>query len=124
MNLLAFREKEVKKAKPRKYRGMFEVLSPEKARQLGKSIGLNNLRICKSQMELILEQVSGGVSVPIGIPHKSQMLYETFRNSVRGQFGNKVIFWCQVWSVDGVIVYGQATECNLTFVRGELHIVW
>ena len=43
---------------------------------------------------------------------------ETTQNSVKGQVRYKV------WSVGVVIVYGQVTECHLTFVRGKLHIVW
>ena len=43
---------------------------------------------------------------------------ETTQNSVKGRVRYKV------WSVGVVIVYGQVTECQTTFVRGKHHIVW
>ena len=40
------------------------------------------------------------------------------------QFGNKFASWCNVWSIEGVIVYGHVPECHVTFGRGRLHNVW
>ena len=40
------------------------------------------------------------------------------------QFGNKLANWCNVWSIEGVIVYGHVPECHVTFKRGRLHNVW
>ena len=55
---------------------------------------------------------------PVGMPDPSQMFY-----------GNHSKFGKRSSSVQSlisrgliVIVYGQATECYLTFVRGKLHI--
>ena len=40
------------------------------------------------------------------------------------QFGNKFANWYNVWSIEGVIVYGHVPECHVTFGRGRLHNVW
>ena len=40
------------------------------------------------------------------------------------QFGNKCANWCNVRSIEGVIVYGHVPECHVTFGRGRLHNVW
>ena len=40
------------------------------------------------------------------------------------KFGNKVMVGLTVWSMEGVIVYGQASEIHSTFMKGELHFVW
>ena len=40
------------------------------------------------------------------------------------QFGNKFAHWCNVWSIEGVIVYGHVPECHVTLGRGRLHNVW
>ena len=40
------------------------------------------------------------------------------------QFGNKFANWCNVWSIEGVIVYGHVPECHVTFGKGRLHNVW
>ena len=40
------------------------------------------------------------------------------------KFGNKVANWCNIWSIEGVIVYGHVPECHVTFGRGRLHNVW
>ena len=37
------------------------------------------------------------------------------------QFGNKFANWWNVWSVDGVIVYGHVPECHVPFWRGRVH---
>ena len=34
------------------------------------------------------------------------------------------MIWLKVWSAEGFIVYGQASEFHLLFAKGELHIVW
>ena len=39
------------------------------------------------------------------------------------QFGNKFANWCNVLSIEGVIVYGHVPECHVTFGRGRLHNV-
>ena len=44
-----------------------------------------------------------------------------FDNKVK--FGNKVANWCNILSVEGVIVYGHVPECHLTFGRGRLNNV-
>ena len=43
---------------------------------------------------------------------------------IKVQFGNKFANWCNVLSIEGVIVYGHVPECNVTFGRGRLHNVW
>ena len=52
----------------------------------------------------------------------------TFGNKVKignkVQFGNKFANWCNVISIEGVIVYGHVPECHITFGRGRLHNVW
>ena len=40
------------------------------------------------------------------------------------QFGNKFAIKCNVWSIEGVIVYGHVPECHVTFGRGRLHNLW
>ena len=40
------------------------------------------------------------------------------------KFGNKVANWCNIWSIEGVIVFGHVPECHVTFGRGRLHNVW
>ena len=40
------------------------------------------------------------------------------------QSGNKFANWCNVWSIEGVIVHGHVPECRVTFGRGRLHNVW
>ena len=39
------------------------------------------------------------------------------------KFGNKVADWFNIWSIEGVIVYGHVPECHVTFGRGRLHNV-
>ena len=39
------------------------------------------------------------------------------------QFGNKFANWCNVGSIEGVIVYGHVPECHVTFGRGRLNNV-
>ena len=43
---------------------------------------------------------------------------------IKVQFGNKFANRCNVWSIEGVIVYGHVPECHVTFGRGGLHNVW
>ena len=43
---------------------------------------------------------------------------------IKVQFGNKFANRCNVWSIEGVIVYGHVPECHVTFGRGKLHNVW
>ena len=43
---------------------------------------------------------------------------------IKVQFGYKFANWCNVWSIEGVIVYGHVPECHVTFGRGRLHNVW
>ena len=39
------------------------------------------------------------------------------------KFGNKFANWCNVRSIEGVIVYSHVRECHVTFGRGTLHNV-
>ena len=41
----------------------------------------------------------------------------------KAQFGNKFANWCNILSIEGVIVYGHVLECHVTFGRGILHNV-
>ena len=34
---------------------------------------------------------------------------------IKVQFGNKFANWCNVWSIEGVIVYGYVPECHVKF---------
>ena len=43
---------------------------------------------------------------------------------IKVEFGNKFANRCNVWSIEGVIVYGHIPECHVTFGRGRLHNVW
>ena len=43
---------------------------------------------------------------------------------IKVQFGIKFANRCNVWSIEGVIVYGHVPECHVTFGRGRLHNVW
>ena len=43
---------------------------------------------------------------------------------IKVQFGNKFANRCNVWLIEGVIVYGHVPECHVTFGRGRLHNVW
>ena len=43
---------------------------------------------------------------------------------IKVQFGNKFANRCNVWSIEGVIVYGHVPECHVTFGGGRLHNVW
>ena len=36
------------------------------------------------------------------------------------QFGNKFANWCNVWSIEGVIVHGHVPECHVTFLHQSL----
>ena len=33
------------------------------------------------------------------------------------KLGNKVANWCNIWSIEGVIVYGHVPECHIAFVN-------
>ena len=39
------------------------------------------------------------------------------------QFGNKFANWCNVSSIEGVIVHGHVPECHVTFGKWRLHNV-
>ena len=43
---------------------------------------------------------------------------------IKVQFGNTFANRCNVWSIEGVIVYGHVPEYHVTFGRGRLHNVW
>ena len=84
---------------------------------------------CKSQMGQ--DQVSGGVSVLCWLAAPVAMFYGNLQSSVirskigiKVRFGNRFANWCNVWSTEGVIVYGHVPECHVTFGRGRLHNVW
>ena len=38
---------------------------------------------------------------------------------IKVQFGNKFANRCNVWSIEGVIVYGHVPECHVTFGKGD-----
>ena len=83
---------------------------------------------CKSQMGQ--DQVSGGVSVLCWLAAPVAMFYGILQNlgnkvkiSNKVKFGNKVANWCNICSIEGVIVYGHVPECHVTFGRGRLHNV-
>ena len=40
------------------------------------------------------------------------------------KFGNKFTNWWNVWSIEGVTVYGHVQECHVTFGRGRPPYVW
>ena len=45
------------------------------------------------------------------------------KNGNKVQFGNKFANWCNVLSIEGVIVYDHVPEYHVTFGRGRLHNV-
>ena len=57
---------------------------------------------------------------PVSVLHPSQIFYGNLL-----QFGKKSSFHGLVKDPvdEGVIAYGQAPECHLTFVKGELQMV-
>ena len=73
--------------------------------------------------------MSGGVSVLCWLAAPVAMFYGNLQNlvirskSVIKSFGNKVANWCNILSIEGVIVYGHVPECHVTFGRGRLHNV-
>ena len=78
------------------------------------------------------DQVSGGVSVLCWLAAPVAMFYGNLRkfgnkvkagNNGKVQFSNKVTNWCNVWSAEGVTVYGHVPECHVSFGRGKLHNV-
>ena len=78
------------------------------------------------------DQVSGGVSVLCWLAAPVAMFYGNLQNLViksksvikSSRIGNKFANWCNVWSIECVIVYGHVPECHVTFGRGRLHNVW
>ena len=77
------------------------------------------------------DQVSGGVSTLCWLSALVAMLYGNFPkfgNKVKignkVQFGNKFSNLCNVWSIEGVAVYGHVQECHVTFERERLHNGW
>ena len=76
------------------------------------------------------DQVSGGVSVLVGMPHPLHMFYGNLAqlgkksNSVIRSRSVMVKNWCIVLSMEGVTVCGHHPECRVTFGRGGPHIVW
>ena len=80
---------------------------------------------CKSQMGQ--DQVSGGVSVICLLATPVAMFYGYLQNlghkvkiGNKVKFGNKVANWCNILSIEGVIVYGHVPECHISFWRGRL----
>ena len=67
------------------------------------------------------DQVSGGVSVLFWIAASLQCSMGTSRKLViRSKSAirsSSVINWCNIWSIEGVAVYGHVQECHVTFVR-------
>ena len=64
------------------------------------------------------DQVSGGVSVPCRhATPVANVLWKPLKFRLKVEFGTKSD------QKGVVIVYGQVTECHLTFVRGKHHIV-
>ena len=67
------------------------------------------------------DQMSEEVNVPVSMLHLSQMIYGNLIIRWKVKFGDNVLMWSNVWSVEGVSVYGQASECHITFVIGSLY---
>ena len=67
------------------------------------------LLACRTRCNVLWKPPKFGNKVKIGI---------------KVQCGNKFANWCNVWSIEGVIVYGHVPECHVTFGRGRLHNVW
>ena len=73
--------------------------------------------------------MSGGVSVLCWLAAPVAMFYGNLQNldkvkiGNKVKFGNKVAIWCNILSIEGVIVYGHVPECHVTFGRGTLHNV-
>ena len=75
--------------------------------------------------------VSGGVSLLCWLALPGTMFYGNhpkLGNKIKVgnmvQFGTKVKIWCDVWSIEGVTVYGYVPEYHVTFRTGKLHNVW
>ena len=74
------------------------------------------------------DKVSGGVTVLCWLA-APVVLWKPpkFGNKVnignKVQFSNKFANWCNVLSIEGVIVYGNVPECHVTFGKGRLHNV-
>ena len=90
---------------------------------------VSTLEQCKSQM--VQDQESGGASVLCWLATPVAMFHgnlQKFGNKVKignkVQFGNTFTNWCNVWSIEGVNVYGHVPECHATFGRGRFHNVW
>ena len=67
------------------------------------------------------DQVSGGVSVLCWLAAPVAMFYGNLQNLV---IRSKLVIksgsvWCNVWSIEGVIVYGHVPECHATFGDGD-----
>ena len=54
---------------------------------------------------------------------KRQKFGNKVKIGIKVQFGKKFANWCNVWSIEGFIVYGHVPECHATFRRGRLHNV-
>ena len=72
--------------------------------------------------------MSGGVSVLCWLAAPVAMFYGNLQNlgnkvkiGNKVKFGYKVANWCNIRSIEGVIVYGHVPECHVTFGRGRLH---
>ena len=74
------------------------------------------------------DQVSGGVSVFLLVSRircnviwNTQKIGNKVKISNKVQFRNKFANWCNVSSIEGVIVYGNVPEYQVTFGRGTHH---
>ena len=73
----------------------------------------------------------GGVSVLCWLAAPVALFYGNLQNlgnkvkiGNKVKFGKKVANCCNIWLIEGVIVYGHVPECHVTFGRGRLHNVW
>ena len=83
---------------------------------------------CKNQIGQ--DQVSRGVRVLCWLAAPVAIFYGNLQNLIiRSKLvikSSSVKFanWCNVWSIESVIVYGHVPECHVTFGRGRLHNFW
>ena len=104
-------------AKPRKYRGIFKVKSRENHGRFGKT-GLNKCSISKSQIETE-PGVQRGKHSLLACRIRRKYSMETICNSVKVKLGIKVMQLVKSRIGKNVTVTGRASECHLTFAKGN-----